>query len=73
MDLENVFLKIVNLNSHIANSLVKKSSFDDKIASWKPHRISLDEWVENTGNTNLQDWIEENSKCLYHFQNILGI
>ncbi len=35
---------------------------ENKIASWKPHRISLDEWVETTGNTNLQDWIEENSK-----------
>jgi hypothetical protein len=50
-----IILKFVEaLNRNIENSLVKKS--------WKPNRISLEDYVENTGNFNLEDWIEENSK-----------
>ncbi len=56
------FIQIWKAWSGDEDGLLEDVTFDDKIASWKPHRISLDEWVENTGNTNLQDWIEENSK-----------
>jgi hypothetical protein len=54
MEIATILKFVEALNRIIENSLVKKS--------WKPNRISLEDYVENTGNFNLEDWIEENSK-----------